>query len=88
MLKPELLKILVCPETRAPLELADAELIERVNRAIARAQVKNKAGRTLTAPVEGGLTREDRSILYPIVDEIPMLLVDEAIQLDQVDGAV
>jgi uncharacterized protein YbaR (Trm112 family) len=29
----------------------------------------------------GGLVREDRQWLYPIVDDIPVMLVDEAISL-------
>jgi len=83
MIRPDLLKMLVCPENRAPLEIASSELVAKINRAVAAGQLTNKAGRKLEKPLDGGLVREDRAVLYPIVDEIPMMLVDEAIPLDQ-----
>lgn len=84
MIDPELLKIIVCPETRTPLAVADASLIARVNEAIEAGRVKNKMGRLVEGPLEGGLVREDGQALYPIVDGIPILLADDAIPLDQV----
>lgn len=83
MIRPELLKILVCPENHAPLELASSELLEKINRAVAAGTLTNRAGRKLERPLDGALVREDNTIVYPIVDEIPMMLVDEAIPLDQ-----
>ena len=83
MIRPDLLKILVCPENRAPLEIASSELLAKINRAVAAGQLKNKAGRKLEKPLDAGLVRDDQAVLYPIVDEIPMMLVDEAIPLDQ-----
>jgi uncharacterized protein YbaR (Trm112 family) len=83
MIRGELLKILVCPENQSPLAVASNELIARLNAAIARRQLKNKADRTLERPLSGGLVRADQTVLYPIVDEIPMMLIDEGIPLDQ-----
>ncbi len=83
MLRPELLKVLVCPETQAALEFADDELLARVNRAIAAGQLQNRAGQTLAQQLDGGLVRADRAVLYPVVDDIPMMLVDEGVLLDQ-----
>jgi uncharacterized protein YbaR (Trm112 family) len=83
MIRPELLKMLVCPESKSELSLASNELIERVNRAIAAGQLANKAGRPVAGPLDGGLVRAEGDVLYPIVDDIPMMLVDEAIPLDQ-----
>jgi uncharacterized protein YbaR (Trm112 family) len=83
MIRAELLKLLVCPETRSPLIAASDELISRVNAAIAGGQVKNRADRAVQKPLSGGLVREDQAYLYPIVDEIPLLLADEAIPLQQ-----
>jgi uncharacterized protein YbaR (Trm112 family) len=80
---PELLKILVCPDCHRPLELASRDLIECVNRAIAQGQLCNKAGARLEKRLDGGLVRDDQAVLYPIMDDIPMLLVDEGIPLDQ-----
>lgn len=75
--------MLVCPETRSELALAPADLIARLNQAIAASQLTNKAGQKLERKLDGGLLRADGSVLYPIVDDIPMLLVDEGIPLGQ-----
>jgi uncharacterized protein YbaR (Trm112 family) len=83
MIRPELLKMLVCPETRTPLEVASNELVAKINRAVAAGQVINRAGRKVEKPLDGGLVRADQAVLYPIVDEIPMMLIDEGIPLAQ-----
>ncbi|MBI2826726.1 MAG: hypothetical protein HYX69_18800 [Planctomycetia bacterium] len=87
MISEELLAILVCPENRTRLALASDALLRDVNRAIAAGRVKNKGGEAVTQVLEAALLREDRAILYPIVDQIPILLVDAGIPLDQVEGA-
>lgn len=75
--------MLVCPETLSPLELADNGLIERLNRAIAEGQLVNRGGQTIDARFDGGLVRADGNVLYPVVGDIPMMLVDEGILLNQ-----
>jgi uncharacterized protein len=77
----ELLAILRCPETHQTLEPADAALVAQLNEAIRAGRVATRAGQSVTETVDGGLIRADRSCLYPIRDEIPVLLVDEAIAL-------
>ena len=66
-----------------PLGIADAALLANVNRAIAEGRVKNRGGHVVSEPLAGGLLREDGALLYPIVDDIPVMLVDEALVLDQ-----
>lgn len=83
MLRPELLKLLVCPENQAPLEFADRELLARLNAAIAAGKLVNRAGQPLATAIDGGLVRADGAVLYPIIDDIPMMLVDEGVPLDQ-----
>lgn len=79
MLDPELLDILVCPETRAPLRMADDDLLRALNRAVTAGSVRNRCGELLTDPVTAGLVREDGAVLYPIRDGIPIMLIDEAV---------
>ena len=81
MIHPQLLKTLVCPENHAPLHLAEELLLGRLNAAIAAGAVQNRAGRTLEDQLQGGVVREDHAVLYPIIDDIPVLLVDEGIPL-------
>jgi uncharacterized protein YbaR (Trm112 family) len=71
--------LLVCPQDHTPLHLAETALIESLNQSIARGELKNTAGQPVTRPLDGGLLRADGRVLYPIVDEIPIFLPDEAI---------
>ncbi len=81
MIDKELLAILACPETKEPVALAEEELIAALNSRIARGEVKNRAGKHVAGKIDGGLVRADGAYLYPIQDEIPILLLDEAIPL-------
>ena len=76
-----LLDLLVCPESREKLVLADAALVTSVNAAIKAGTVKSRAGRLVEAPVDAGLVRSDRRFLYGIREDIPNLLIDDAIPL-------
>ena len=82
-INPELLEILRCPETMRPLRIAEDDLIGRINAAIAGGQVKNKAGEAVAEALQSGLLREDEALVYPVRDDIPVLLVEEGITLDQ-----
>jgi uncharacterized protein YbaR (Trm112 family) len=87
MLSRDFLAMVRCPENRTPLALADEALIARINRAIAAGRLKNRVGQTLGRSLDGGLVREDHAVLYPIIDQIPILLFDEGIFLNQLDPA-
>jgi uncharacterized protein len=81
MVDPELLAILVCPEDKTPVTLADAPTLDALNARIAAGEVKNRGGQPVTEPVSEGLVREDRQYLYPVRDDIPVMLIDEALPL-------
>ncbi len=81
MIDRQLLEILVCPESKEPVRAADAALLEAVNRAIAAGRVTNRGGEAVKDPIDGGLVRADGKFLYPVRDEIPIMLVEEAIPL-------
>lgn len=81
MIDKELLDILACPENKTPVHLADQGLIDRINARIQRGELSNRGGKKLEKPIDGGLVREDGAYLYPIEDEIPIMLIDEAIPL-------
>lgn len=81
MISKELLDILVCPDDRTPLALADEVLVARLNQLIAAGKLRNNGGEKVERMLEGGLVRADGTAVYPIVDGIPILLVDEAIRL-------
>jgi uncharacterized protein YbaR (Trm112 family) len=83
MIDRELLEILVCPETKQPVRLAESEVVARINAAISRGGVINRGGEAVKEAISGGLIREDGKLLYPIRDEIPIMLIDEAIPLPE-----
>ncbi len=85
MISKDLLEMLVCPESHQPLAIAQAELLEQINRGVENGHVKNVGGTKMVKPFESGLLRADGKVFYPVVDEIPVLLVDEAILLEQLD---
>jgi uncharacterized protein YbaR (Trm112 family) len=64
-LDKDLLTILCCPETKQAVALADEQLIQKVNGAIERGVLKNKAQKPVTEKLDGGLIRSDSKILYP-----------------------
>jgi uncharacterized protein YbaR (Trm112 family) len=76
---PELLEILVCPETKQPVALAPAPLIASLNEKI-RAGT-HRSGQPVTQELREGLLREDQRVLYPVDDGIPVMLVEESIEL-------
>ena len=81
MVDPELLEILVCPETKQQLQQADADLLNRLNLAIQSGQVVNRGGHKLVDRVEEGMIRKDGMVLYVVQEDIPIMLLDEAIEV-------
>ena len=77
----ELLDILVCPETKQPVSMADAPLIARINADIEAGRLRNRGGDVLSEPISEGLVRGDGKIVYVIDDGIPVMLVEESIEL-------
>ena len=78
---PELLEILVCPETHQPVKPADNTLLESVNARIKAGALKNHQGEAISKPIEEGLVREDGKCLYLVEDGIPNMLIDERVDL-------
>jgi uncharacterized protein YbaR (Trm112 family) len=78
----ELLSILVCPETKEPVELVEGERITALNALREKGELNNRAGKSVQEAFEAGLLREDGKYLYPIQQDIPIMLIDEAIPMD------
>jgi uncharacterized protein YbaR (Trm112 family) len=81
MVDSKLLEILCCPDTKQDVALAPSDLVERLNGQIATGALKNKGGEVVKEKMDGGLLRADGKVLYPIRDDIPIMLIDESIVL-------
>lgn len=77
----DLIEILVCPESRQPVRLAPPEILSRLNAEIDAGRLRNRGGEPVEKHVEEGLLREDGQILYIIDDSIPIMLIDQSIEL-------
>ncbi len=83
MVDKELLDILCCPETKQDVALIEGEVIKKVNAKIKDGSLKNRGGEVIKEPIDAGLLREDKKFLYPIREDIPIMLIDEAIPFEQ-----
>jgi uncharacterized protein YbaR (Trm112 family) len=87
MISDSFLKLLVCPETQTPLAMAPPELLARLQRLQQTGALYNRANRQIEQPLEGALVRQDGNVAYPIIDNIPLLLIDEGIELSPQSAA-
>jgi uncharacterized protein YbaR (Trm112 family) len=81
MIDKELLEILVCPEDKTPVRPAEAPLLDALNARIRQGGVKTRGGQPVTTEIKEGLVRADGKYLYPVDNDIPVMLIDEAIPL-------
>jgi uncharacterized protein YbaR (Trm112 family) len=77
----DLLDILVCPDSRQPLTPADAALLARLNGEIRGRRLRNRGGEVVESEIREGLVREDGRYLYVVDDDIPIMLIDQSIEL-------
>ncbi len=78
-LSDAILRILVCPENKTSLSMAEPSLVERLNKDIEQGKAKTRDGDLVKEKIDSGLVREDRKFLYPIRQDIPVMMVGEAI---------
>ncbi len=77
----DLLDILVCPESRQPVAPAPDDLIAKLNEQIRAGSLRNRGGEAVAGEIAEGLLREDGQILYVVDDGIPVMLIEESIEL-------
>lgn len=62
---------------------AGAELVDGLNERIQAGTLVDRVDEKITEPIDGGLIREDGKILFPIRQDIPVMLIDQSISLEQ-----
>ena len=81
MLTEEVLELLQCPLTGKKLSLASDQMILRVNEAIANGNARDRIEQKVSQKIDGGLVTDEGVWLYPIREEIPTLVAEEAIDI-------
>lgn len=79
MIDKKLLEILVCPETGEPLEEAGREIIDRLNELVKIGILVDRSGERVSEKIEGGLICRGGKYLYPVRENIPILLIESSI---------
>ena len=81
----DLLAILCCPETKQEVSLLSPDSVERLNQRIEKGELNTKGGTPVKEKIDGGLLRKDETIVYPIRDQIPIMLIEEGIIIEKSD---
>ena len=82
----EILKLLADPvEPGLALELADKTLLDRLNASINKGQLKDRGGNTITTPLAEALVNSNGTRVYPVENDIPILLINRGIELETLD---
>jgi len=85
MIAKDLLAILCCPETKQDIRLLEPTVVEELNHRIEKGELKTKGGQSVTEKIDGGLLRNDGTVVYPIRDQIPIMLIEEGILVEKSD---
>lgn len=82
----DLLEILVCPETKVPVEMLPADKLEALNARVTGGEVSYADGSKVDQALTEALITTDGKTVYRIDDDIPVMLVDKAIHTRQFGG--
>jgi uncharacterized protein YbaR (Trm112 family) len=82
----KLLEILCCPVSKTPLVRLPPDRLKKLNAAISDGEVQYVDGEPVTEVLREGLMTEDGRVVYPVVDDIPILLEEKGIGTTQLQA--
>ena len=82
----KLLDFICCPVTRSSLELLNERELAKLNELIAAHRIRNREDTVVDSPLAEALVTRSGKLIYPIRDGIPLLLEDQAMPLQQLEG--
>ena len=75
----KLLEILCCPVSKTPLTVLDPDKLDKLNVAIVKGEVLYVDGGKVEKTLQEALVTEDDKLIYPVQDDIPVLLEEMGI---------
>jgi uncharacterized protein YbaR (Trm112 family) len=79
----KLLEILCCPVTKTPLVRLPPGRLKKLNAAIEAGDVQYVRGEPMSETLREALITEDSRVIYPVIDDIPILLEEKGIGTTQ-----
>ena len=79
----KLLEILCCPVSKTPLTRLPTSRLKTLNEAISAGTVQYVRGETVEDLLREALITEDSKVIYPVIDDIPILLEEKGIGTTQ-----
>ncbi len=79
----KLLEILCCPISKSPLSRLERGRLDKLNKAISAGAVDQIDGTAVTEELHEALITADRKVIYPVLDDIPVLLSERGIGTTQ-----
>lgn len=79
----KLLEILCCPVSKTPLTVLGRQKLDNLNKAINSGEALFVDGEKVTDPLAEALVTEDGKVIYPVQDDIPVLLEEKGIGTTQ-----
>ena len=82
----KLLEILCCPVTKRPVLPLSKDKLKRLNSLIANNELQYADGTTIDGPLRDALITDNSTTVYRIEDGIPVMLEDESIRVQGIEG--
>ena len=73
----KLLEILCCPVSKTPLTRLSSAQLKKLNTAIQAGEVQTVRGEVVAQVLSEVLITEDAKVMYPVIDNIPILLEEK-----------